>query len=427
MFKVLFIAYYFPPKGLSGVQRSLKFVKYLPKYGWMPTVLTVGDTAYYAHDTSLLHEIPPEVRIVRVQGKDINSRLAKYKTVPIPNEKLRKLGRFLKSVVFIPDDKISWCTYAYKAAEKLMTEEDFDVIFVSAPPHSTITMATKLKERFQKPVIADYRDLWLGFQFAIYPTPMHRTAIKNLEYAALKKVDKLIVTNRRIKEKVMDMYRFMRHEDIDIISHGFDPDDIANAMAGARKDTTKMVITYSGLFYEFITPKYFLMAFKELAVEHPEIAGNIELHFLGFLRKENRKLIRKLGIQNFVREFGYLDHLQSLKKVAASDLLWLMVGNGRNADTISSSKLFEYFGTKKPVLGMLPEGALKVSLEEYGSAYITAPDNVGEIKRALIRAYQDYRLGKVPKPEEEVVEKYRRDFLTEQLAKHFQFLIKDRI
>lgn len=427
MFKVLVIAYYFPPAGLSGVQRTLKFVKYLPNFNWKPTVLTTGKTAYFAHDYTLLDEIKDKnIEIVRVQGREINSLLAKRGTIKMPSEIIRKTFSVISSFFFVPDNKKSWSRKAYPVAKELLKKENFDLIFVTGPPFSTVNLAVKLKNEFNIPLVIDYRDLWFGYQFGYYATPYHKYLIKKMEYNALKTADKVTVTNRKIKEKLMDYYKFLSFNDIVIITHGFDPQDFQNT-GDVKKKTDKLVITYSGIFYEFITPKYFLKAFKEISIERPDIAGHIKLHFVGILRKENRKLIKKLKLQNFVHEFGYVNHSEAVNQLIASDILWLTVGYGRNVETHSAGKLYEYFGSEKPIIGCVPEGALRNSLIEYEASFICEPDNISEIKNCIYKIFQLYVKGQLPKPNKDFVEKHRRDYLTEMLTKEFQFLIKDRV
>lgn len=424
MFKVLVIAYYFPPLGLSGVQRTLKFVKYLKNYNWEPTVLTTDDIGYYAYDYSQLDEINEAgIRIVRTKGKGINSALSKRKTIKIPHEFIRKFLSMLSSTFYVPDNKKKWCKAAIVSARELLKNENYDLIFVTGPPFSTFTMAAELKNEFNIPLVIDYRDLWYGYQFGFYLTPFHKYLHKKMEYAVLRAADKIITTNRKVKEKLINTYKFLTFEDIFIISHGFDTTDFENIKPEA-KTNSKMKLTYSGVFYEFITPKYFLKAFKKLTIERPDIGANIELHFIGILRDENRSLIRKLELQEFVKEYGYLEHKEALVKIMSSDVLWMMVGNGRNSDTISSGKLYEYYGSKKPILAFLSDGALKNSLMEYKASFITSPDNIDEIKEMILKVYDAYSTGNLPVPNEEFIDKHRRDFLTEQLSKQFQFLVK---
>lgn len=424
MFKVLVIAYYFPPMGLSGVQRTLKFVKYMKNFNWEPIVLTTSDVGYYAHDFTLLDEAEKSgVKIVRAGGRDINSRLGQKGTMKMPSEIIRKILSRLSATFFIPDNKKGWCKIAILTARELLLKENFDVIYVSGPPFSSFNMAVRLKKEFHLPLVIDYRDLWFGSQFGFYPTPIHKYLHKKMEYLALKTAERITVTNRKIKEKLLYRYKFLTFEDIYILSHGFDPQDFEN-LVREKKTSSKMILTYSGIFYEFITPKYFLNAFKRLSIERPDVAVNIELHFVGLLRKENEKLIRKLGLQEFVKEYGYLNHKDALVKIISSDILWLMVGNAKNIDTHSAGKLYEYFGTRKPILANIPDGALKNDLLEYNASFITEPDNIEEIKNMILKIYELYSQNKLPAPNEEFIEKHRRDILTEQLTKQFQFLVK---
>lgn len=427
MFKVLVIAYYFPPLGLSGVQRTLKFTKYMKDFNWEPHVLTTSQTGYFAHDDSLLKEAnDANIKITRIGGKEINSLFAKRGNVDMPREIIRKTLSRVSNTIFIPDNKKSWSRKAFFEAKKIYAEDKFDLIFVSAPPFSSINTAVKLKKELGVPIVIDYRDLWYGNQFHFYPTPYHSYQHKRMEYKALKAADRIIVTNRRMKENILNQYKFLTFEDIFIIPHGFDPEDFA-LPEEPKKSAEKFIITYSGIFYEHITPKYFLKAFKEIAEQKPEIAENIELRFIGLFRKENQKLVKKLKLQKYVKEFGYLNHKSAVANLMESDLLWLMVGKGRNSDTISSGKLYEYFGSKKPILASLPEGALKNAAEEYGASFITSPDNIDEIKNAILQSYEQFKNGSLPVPSENFVEKHRRDFLTDQLTKQFQFLVKEEL
>lgn len=426
MFKVLVIAYYFPPMGLSGVQRILKFVKYFPQNNWNPTVLTSAETGYFAHDPDLLKEIDPSIRVIRVKGNELNAKLSALGTIKIPGETTRKIINRINQFINIPDNKVSWTKKALIEARKLLSEEQFDLIFVTAPPFSAFQLGAKLKKEFKIPLAIDYRDLWYGNQFSKYFTPYHSYKHKKLEYSVLKEADKVFVTNRRIKEIQMETYKFLESNDIMIIPHGYDPDDFIAAPI-IKKKNNKMILTYTGSFYEFITPKYLLKAFAKLKKEQPAITDNIELYFIGAQTKELKKLSVKYGLEDNVKEFGYLTHVESVARIKSSDVLWLMVGKGKNCDTISSGKLFEYFGSRKPILACLPEGALKIYSSQYGAAYLSDPENVSMIKDNLVKIYEDYQNGNFPTPNEEFIEKFRRDFLTEQLTKELQFMVKNNL
>lgn len=426
MFKVLVIAYYYPPLGLSGVQRTLKFTKYMSKFGWQPTVITTGNVAYFAHDFSLLKEAEEaKVNIIRTEAFDVNAIVGRqYETVNMPKEYVRKILSGISKVIFIPDNKNSWAKKVYKITRELLQKEKFDIIYVTIPPYSSFVYAAKLKKEFGIPLFVDYRDLWFGNHFAFYPTPYHSYKHKKLEYKALHSAEKIIVINRKIKEKLLQTFPFLKYDEVIIIPHGYDPADF-EIQKDNIEPSSKMKLTYAGIFYENITPEYFLKAFKQLSIERPDIAANIELEFIGHLRKENRKLIKELGVYEFVRDYGYLEHKEAVRKLIASDVLWMMIGEIHNADTISTGKLYEYFGTRKPILGCVVEGVAKKALQEYGASFITKPDDIQEIKKTIIHIHDLYQKKKIPIPNEEFILKHDRILLTEQLTKAFQFYLKE--
>ncbi len=366
-----------------------------------------------------------EIRVIRTSASDPNALLGKFGTIRMP-ELMRKILNRISQTFFIPDNKVSWSNKAYQVAAELLTKETFDIIFVTIPPFSAFNIAAKLKKKFNVPLFADYRDLWFGNQFAFYPTPLHSYIHKRMEYKALRAADKIIATNRRIKEKLINYYQFLTFEDIFIIPHGYDDADFENLIV-EKKSNSKMRITYSGIFYEFITPKYLLKAFKRISIERPDISSNIELHFIGLLKNENKKLVRKLNLDDCVFEHGYLPHKEALSKTMASDVLWMMVGKSKNSETISSGKLYEYFGTRKPIIASLPEGALKTAAEGYGAAFITQPDDIDVIKQTIIHVYELYLKNEFPTPNEEFVKQHQRNYLTELLSKQFQFYIKEEV
>lgn len=149
--------------------------------------------------------------------------------------------------------------------------------------------------------------------------------------------------------------------------------------------------------------------------------------FIGILRTENQKLIKKLKITEYVKEHGYLDHKEALRKLLSADILWTMIGKGKNADTISTGKVFEYFGTKKPILFCVPDGVIKSSAEEYKASFVTDPYDVEQIKNTMLEIFDLWNKKQLPSPDLGFIEKHRRDYLTEQLTKQLQFLVKEKI
>ena len=424
--RVLVVAYYFPPMGLSGVQRTLKFVKYLPQFGWHPTVLTVEPRGYYAKDDSLLHELEGrDVRIVRTPGAGPGRLFHRREIVSIPPEWLRKLLSMASDSVFIPDNKIGWRRKAVKTAVELHRETPFDLVFATSPPFTDLLIGASIKARIDRPLVFDYRDPWADYPFKFYPTPFHRMRNIALERRALRASSHVVTTSRRVKELLIKRYRFLTYHDVDIIPQGFDPADYRQVSGGtgsttrkSRKKAEKMKVAYAGVFWEDRIPDYFLQAFHDLLKEKPKLRGHIEAVFIGNFRDENMKVVRRLELTESVRVTGYLPHDECVRELLASDVLWMISGD----DLGTPGKLYEYIGARKPILGCVPEGFLRNQVEEAGGIAVD-PDDVSGIKQALEKFYSKFERRELIGPRSDVVEKYDRVALTGSLVRIFESLL----
>jgi glycosyltransferase involved in cell wall biosynthesis len=416
---VLVIAYYFPPLGLSGVQRTLKFVKYLPQFGWQPTVLTVTPTGYYAQDYTLLEEIHPQhVQVERVGSLDPNRLFRKKGVVKMPSERWRKILTFVSDSFFIPDNKIGWKRKAIKAAYQLFEKKSFDIIFATAPPFTDFLIGMELHKKFKKPLVIDYRDPWLDYPFKYYPTPLHKWRNYVLEKRVLHASSKIITTNRRVKELILKRHKFLEYQDVIILPQGYDPQDFADSSILPPR-INKMRITHAGVFYADRTPKYFLQALKKIFNDRPELKGKIEACFIGNFHDEHSKLIRAMGLEGDVVTTGYLDHSHCVGYLKASDVLFLMVNNDRQ----SPGKLYEYLGARKPILACVPDSFIRQTIKEAEAGVIVEPTDVDRIAAAILDFFEQYKSQRLPKPDEAAVVKYDRVELTRELSKIFGFLV----
>ena len=422
--RVLVIAYYFPPMGLSGVQRTLKFVKYLPLYGWSPTVLTVAPQGYYAQDDSLLRELEgKDVTISRTTPSGPLRTLARKETVKLPREWVRKLLSMMSDTLFLPDNKIVWKRKAVDRALQLHRENPFDLIFATAPPFTDLMVGASVKAKINRPLVFDYRDPWVDYPFRFYATPLHKLRNAALERKALRASSHVVTTSRRVKELMIRRYRFLTFHDIDIIPQGFDPEDFPRtpgqrAPRKNRAGTRPLRITYAGVFWEDRRPDFFLRALHDLLKESPRLRGRIEAVFAGNFRTENVRLVNRLGLNDSVAVLGYLPHEQCVRELMASDVLWMMCGD----DLGTPGKLYEYIGARKPILGCVPDGFLKQTLIEAGGVAV-APDDVTGIKNALVNFYAQFERRELRGPREDVVEKYDRTHLTGNLVRLFESLL----
>lgn len=422
MKKVLVIAYYFPPMGLSGVQRTAKFVKYLPRYHWQPTVLTVIPR-YVAKDLSLLREVEERgVDIIRTETLDPTRLFRNREVVQLPPEWLRKsLNRF-SQVFFIPDNKIGWRSKAIVAGTRLLARDTFHAMFATAPPFTDFLVGVSLKKKFGIPLVLDYRDPWVGHPQNFYATPLHRFLHMSLEKKVLHAADKVVTINRRIKENLLKRYSFLSYDDVLILPQGFDPQDFQFDGRTPLPRTDKMRITYSGTFIDDRRPKYFLQALGKILRDRPDMKGRIEACFIGMFRNENKKIVRKLGLDSVVNVIGYVDHSECVKYLLTSDVLWLMLGKGRGMDMFSTGKLYEYLGARKFILGCVPDGVAKDAILESGAGMVVAPDNPDEIARAIMMLFERYEKRELQLPSREYVDRFDRLKIAGELAKVFELV-----
>ena len=420
MKRVLVVAYYFPPMGLSGVQRITKFVKYLPDFGWKPTVLTVEPGGYFAFDPELEKEVQSsEIRIVRTQSLDPTRLFKRKSTVSLPAESSRKWMSSISQALFIPDNKVGWVRSAVRRALALHEETPFDIILATVPPYSAALVARKVAKKTGVPFVVDYRDDWLDNPRHEYPTPVHRYIHRALEKKVLLESSAVVSINERICARIEGRLRSYgsdtasRH--VSVLSQGYDQEDLAG-----KQSVTKggmLTLLYSGVFYDAQTPDFFLKALSGFIRENPDCAPRLRVVFVGLVPESSKVLAETLGLSQNIEYTGYVSHSKAINYVLGADVLWMTVGEGKGQELISTSKLFEYMGTQKPILGMVPEGAAKDALTTYKASWIVPPDDVQGIHNALETIYIAWDKDQFPVADAEYVEQLERKNLTEKLSK----------
>ena len=365
-----------------------------------------------------------DISIVRVGSKLEPTQIFKKKdAIEMPHEFVRKFSSRLSQFFLLPDNKIGWKKKAVEAGSKLLENEKFDAIFSTAPPYTDFLIGEELKEKFNLPYVIDYRDSWMDNPYNFYPTPLHRSIVSRMERRVLHSSDHIITINRRIKELLLIRYKFLKYTDITIIPQGFDPEDFDIPENETLPRVKKFRITYSGTFIDKRTPKYFLRAVAKLLKENPEIRHNFEACFVGNFRKENEKIVDKLNLRDVVNIVGYVEHKECIKYLVTSDVLWMMIGEGKGEDMMSTGKLFEYIGAKKPILGCVPDGIAKNTILESKSGFVVNPYDVNGIAKILLDLFYRWKGGTLPQPDDDFVNKYNRINLTCDLSRVFELLI----
>ncbi len=411
--------------GLSGVQRTAKFLKYLPRYGWESTVVTCRPHGYFAYDDSLLREVEEAgVTIHRTASWDPTRLFGRRATVGMPRESVRRRLSALSQWVFIPDNKAGWMRPALGQALKIVGDKSYDLIYSSAPPYSSHLAAARLAQKTGLPLVLDFRDDWVGNPRHIYPTPWHRALSTRLEGCALKAADRVVVIGNAIGDSLAARHPgVLAPENVRVIPQGFDPADFdaEPRIPGLTMDPKVFTLLYSGVFYHAQSPEPFLRGLAALADRKPALRQRLRAVFTGLLPAFAKTLAAQLHIEDMIHHTGYLPHEEAVSGLLAADVLWMTIGRADGSERIWTGKLYEYFGSGKPVLGLAPEGVARKALKEYGASTIVEPDappNV--IADAIEQLYERWSRGRLPQPDPTYAAQFDRQRLAGALTDIFE-------
>ena len=360
MKKVLIITYYWPPAGGSGVQRWLKFTKYLPKYSWQPIIYTPENPYFEVKDQALLNDIPAEAKIWKTPiwepyalkdklfGKGSESQSAGV----ITNKKSlkNKLLNWVRGNVFIPDPKIYWVRPSVKVLLKKILEEDIHHIITTGPPHSMHLIGLGLKKAMPNlKWIADFRDPWseldLFNEFQLNNSSMKKH--KDLEREVLQTAD---VTLTVSETWVKDLKR-LGGDRVELITNGYDADDFELK----PKINDKFIIGHYGLLNHLRNPKNLWKSLNSLCDENTEFNNKLEIHLSGNIDGEVLAEIESYScLKAKVKQLGYLSHAQVLEQYNQADVLLLLLFNSKSGIGNYPGKIFEYFAAQKPILAFGP-------------------------------------------------------------------------
>lgn len=404
--------------GGSGVQRPLKFVKYLRKFGWNPIVLCPEPGAYNVFDASLQKELNEmEIEVHRVRGNTPLHAAGERKVV-LP-EWLENLLRKISTVFWLPDNKKGWIKQGLTKAEELIKNKKIDIIFASAPPYSNLILAKEIKKKFNIPVVMDLRDDWLESHLIKYPSAWHYSKMKAIEKETLSLADQLVTINSYISGSI-DKRNVNSNKTI-VITQGFDPADF-DSEKEKNLQSGKLSFLYSGTFYPESGPNIFLKAMASFLEENPKYKDVIELQFQGVLSEKDRSFFNKHKLERNVKDFGFLPHSEAVQNLKNTDILWLNNTHTKNSAMLSLGKTYEYMASGKPILAMIPDGDIKNTLTHYKAAFISNPEDIEALVDNISKIVSLWEEQKLPKPDKEFISKFDRKTLTQELASIFNVI-----
>lgn len=424
--KILIITYYWPPAGGPGVQRWLKFAKYLPEFGFEPIIYTPSNPSYPILDESLIQELPENLKVIKhkiwepYQIAETLSRTNKeYKAGKFETQKnqslFTKLSVFIRGNFFIPDARKFWVNPSYKFLKSYLKDNSVDTIVTSGPPHSLHLIGLKLKQNESKlKWVADFRDPWTGISYhsQLKLTTFAKRKHKQLEKSVLELANLVIATSFTDAET----YRELGAKKVEVVTNGFEGNKFSITKGQSRSLGKPFSLVYSGGLEIARNPVSVWEAIHELIQENEDFAKNFVLEFYGNLSSEVKLSLQENGLESFLVEKGYVDHRTSLEGIQHADLLLVTNFPDEKSKGIIPGKIFEYLATRNPILAIGPKDGdvEKILTDTNSGSYFVHGDTV-EIKKYISLIYAN-KMSETLQDQSPNIGKYTRRRLTEQLA-----------
>lgn len=447
MKNILLIAYYYPPLGGAGVQRTLKFAKYLYKFGYNVSILTVEDNSKGSvRDESLKYESFDGIKVFRAKEGNINfivkmankainkrnivstearnpqninkSRSSKVKI----KKKIKNMFLNIYRTLSIPDDKISWKKEAVILGNKIIKEEKIDLIYSTSAPYTCHLIAYDLVKKANIPWICDFRDPWASNPFVDYPWVIKRINC-SMEKKVVMRADKVISVSQPIIDDFICNYNNEEASKFVVITNGYDEEDFD----GYNKDIKpeKFTITYNGTLYGKRSPSNFLEAVNRLIELNKIDRNKIILKFVGEIGRDAKEDINNFTskFKDIVQCIDYLPHKESIKQIENSSALLLIIESGKGSEGIYTGKIFEYIRSGKNIIGIVPNGVAKDLIIGTNTGFCCHPDKIQEIEEAIYKCYLIWNGDEAPiKLNLEYIKKYNRENLSKNLKNIMEYV-----
>ena len=412
MKRVLYVAYHFPPQsGSSGLLRSLKYCRYLPENGWLPTVLSVKPWAYERVEHSLLREVPPEVGVIRTPALDSRRHLS-------------IMNRYI-SWTALPDRWVSWCLSAVPAGLVTIYRKQIDVIFTTFPIASAVLIGLILHRLTQKPWVVDFRDSMTEDD---YPRDERtRRVYRKIESAAISHGSLFLFTATSTMEMYLKRYPKLSPEKCVVLPNGYDEDDFHDlkfTRIGPIPIERPLRFLHAGLIYrEERDPRPLFYALSRLRKAGKIDSTSLQITLRAAGEDEYYSgLLRELDIQDIVLLRPHLPYRQSLQEAAASDALLLMQGVSCNHQI--PAKAYEYLRLGRPILALTThEGDTAALLRDSGGATIVEMDNADKIYETLSAFLDKLKRGDHSLPDSGKTSRYARRSQAKQLSGYLEQVI----
>ena len=421
MKKVLIISYYWPPAGGPGVQRWLKFVKYLPEFGIEPIVYIPENPTYPIIDEAMGKDLPANTTIIKKRILEpygfaslFNKKnIQKISSGIIPSQRKQtlseKVALWIRGNLFVPDARVFWVRPSVRFLKKYIKENNIDTVITTGPPHSLHLIGMRLKAKADIKWIADFRDPWtsIGYHKSLRLSGFAENRHKNLEEDVLNSADQIIVTSKSTKAEFAEI----TDKPITVITNGYDQQIIESA-----KLDEKFSVAHIGSLLSERNPVILWQALSELIKEIPRFASHFELKLIGTVSQEIIIAIQNYNLAEYTNQMGYVPHHEAIEHQRKSQVLLLIEINSIETISIIPGKIFEYMVSGRPIVAIGPNGSdFAEIIEETNTGVFITYAEKEKLKQTLLGYYNDYLAGNL-KCDAVGTEKYARKNLTASLA-----------
>lgn len=421
--KILIITYYWPPAGGPGVQRWLKFAKYLPDFGWKPIIYTPENPSYPLLDETLMKDVPENIEMVRTKiwepyqlAEKLNKSNKKFKAGQFDVGKNQswksRLSIWVRGNFFIPDARVFWVKPSIKFLEKYLKENNIDTIVTSGPPHSLHLIGLGLKNKIPDlKWIADFRDPWteISYYKHLKLTKSSDKKHRQLESAVFKNADITLATSYTDAEN----FRKAGANSI-CITNGFDESDSEESIKGQMGKA--FTLSYIGVLEQLRNPENLWKALDELVKENAEFATDFKLKFVGRIDDKILQSIENSSLKNHILNLGYLAHGKAVEEMQNSDLLLITNFPNESSKGIIPGKIFEYLASGKQILSFGPDRAdVAKILEETQAGKHFSYQDTETVKKFILDKFNLWKEGRLLENTQHI-EQFSRKNLTRQLT-----------
>ena len=431
--KILIISYYWPPAGGPGVQRWLKFVKYLPDFGWEPTVFIPENPSYPIVDETLQKDVPKNLKMIKTKiwepyqlaekfGKDNKKFKAGQFDVGENQSWKAKLSIFVRGNFFIPDARVFWVKPSVEFLEKYLKVNHYDVLVTTGPPHSLHLIGLNLKKKLPNlKWIADFRDPWteISYYKHLKLTKIADKKHRKLESEVFKNADITLATSytdaENFRKKGANAY---------CITNGFDVDASTTLSVTEENSktlplsnsTTKFTLSYIGVLEQLRNPDILWETLNDLVQENADFKRDFELKFVGRLDDKILQKIESSALKSNLTNLDYQTHDIALKHMQDSSVLLMTNFPQESSKGIIPGKIFEYLATGKTILSFGPKDAdvEKILIETKAGKHFGYEEKEN-LKKFILESYENWKSGTLNQNAENI-EQFSRKNLTQKLV-----------